>query len=311
MEKRDKMDNIRTDLAVELCKNLSGNDSDLSGIECKSSICGSLKTEHTVITTPRGARLVGKPMGRYVTVSCGKLWMDHRDKVKEKLFDFADLLRPMITPKKGQCVLVAGLGNESITADAIGPIAVKNLIVTRHIRKEKPLIFQDLGLCEVCAMAPGVLGQTGIESADMIHSVIGQVKPEVLVVIDALASRDLSRLVNTVQISDSGISPGSGIGNSRPSLSPETLGIPIISIGVPTVVDAATLASDAIQSFSQTRISSEKLRKEWSENGLNFFVTPKETDQIIRVLGAFIGHGINLALNRELSYEDMLSLAGG
>ncbi len=305
------MNNIRTDLAIELCKNLSENDSEHRGIECKNELCGSLKLESAAITTPEGAKLVGKPMGNYITVSCGKLWMEHRDKLKEKLLDFARLLRPLITPKPGRSVLVAGLGNESITADAIGPLAVKNLIVTRHIRREKPAIFHDLGLREVSAMTPGVLGQTGIESADMIRSVTQQVKPDLLVVIDALASRDLSRLVNTIQISDSGISPGSGIGNSRPSLSPESLGIPIISIGVPTVVDAATLASDAIRSFSHTEISSDAMRKEWDKNGLNFFVTPKETDQIIRVLGAFIGHGINLALNQRLSYEDMLSLAGG
>ena len=145
----------------------------------------------------------------------------------------------------------------------------------------------------------------------MIRSVVERIRPRLLIVIDALASRDLSRLVNTIQITDSGISPGSGIGNRRPSLSPKELGIPIISIGVPTVVDAATLAADAIGSFSGETISGDEIRKEWSKNGLNFFVTPKETDQVIRVLGAFIGHGINLALNRELSYEDMLSLVGG
>ena len=160
-------------------------------------------------------------------------------------------------------------------------------------------------------MTPGVLGQTGIESADMIRSVVEKIRPARLVVIDALASRDLSHLVNTIQISDSGISPGSGLGNVRPALSPETLGIPIISIGVPTVVDAATLAADAIRGFSGADICGDEIRREWDKNGLNFFVTPKETDQIIRVLGAFIAHGINLALNRELSYEDMLSLVGG
>ncbi len=305
------MNNIYTDLAIELCKNLSENDSTLSGIECKNEFYGSLKSETVCITSPEGEALTGKPMGTYMTVSCGKIWMEHREQIKKMLFDFSLLLRPLITPEKNGTVLVAGLGNENITADAIGPITVKNLIVTRHIKKEQPRIFEELGLREVCAVTPGVLGQTGIESADMIHGVVELVKPDVLVVIDALASRDLSRLVNTIQISDSGISPGSGIGNSRPSLSPKTLGIPIISIGIPTVVDAATLAADAIRSFSRADTSGEEIRKEWSKNGLNFFVTPKETDQIIRVLGTFIGHGINLALNEELSYEDMLSLVGG
>ena len=304
------MNNIYSDLAVELCKNLSENDFSTSGIKCKNEFCGSLETETVSITTPNGAKLVGKPMGTYLTVSCGKLWLEHRKKIKEKLFDFAGILRTFLPPARRGSILVAGLGNESITADAVGPVAVRNLIVTRHIRSEKPQIFDELGLRELCAVTPGVLGQTGIESADMIQSIVRQVKPDLLIAVDALASRSLSRLVNTVQISDSGISPGSGIGNSRPSLSPESLGIPILSIGVPTVVDAATLAADAIREFSDAETDGEDIRKQWNKNGLNFFVTPKETDQVIRVLGAFIGHGINLAANEDLSYEDMLSLVG-
>lgn len=305
------MNNIRSDLAVEICKNLSSDHSRLPGIQCKKSSLGSLQLETVSVSSPDGAEIAGKPMGTYITVSCGKIWLEHRDKIRKKLFEFRDLLRPLITQNNCKSILVAGLGNENITADAIGPLAVKNLIVTRHIRSEKPQIFENLGLFDLCAVSPGVLGQTGIESAEVIRSVAERVKPDLLIVIDALASRDLSRLVNTIQISDSGISPGSGIGNSRPSLTPTELGIPIISIGVPTVVDAATLAADAICNFSDRTADNEVIRKEWSKNGLNFFVTPKETDQIIRVLAAFIGHGINLALNTELSYEDMLSLAGG
>lgn len=305
------MNAIRSDLAIEICKDLRENDSALSGIECKKETFGCLETEWVLITSPEGEALAGKPMGTYVTVDCGKLWLEHRDRVREKLFAFRDLLQSLIEPKKAKSILIAGLGNEYITADAIGPVAVKNLIVTRHIRSERPQIFRDLGLFELCAMAPGVLGQTGIESADVIRSVVERIRPGMLIVIDALASRDLSRLVNTIQISDSGISPGSGIGNARPALSPDQLGIPVLSIGVPTVVDAATLAADAIDSFSGSKTDAEQIRSQWSRNGLNFFVTPKETDQIIRVLGAFIAHGINLALNRELSYEDMLSLVGG
>ena len=305
------MNNIYSDLAVELCKNLPENDFSASGIECKNEFFGSLETETVSITAPKGASLLGKPMGTYLTVSCGKIWLEHREKLKEKLFDFAKLLRSFLPSSENGCILVAGLGNESITADAIGPVAVKNLIVTRHIRKEQPKLFKELGLRELCAISPGVLGQTGIESADIIESVVREVSPALLIVIDALASRSLSRLVNTVQISNSGIRPGSGIGNSRPALSPDALGIPVLSIGIPTVVDAATLAADAIRDFSQAVRDEDDIRREWSKNGLNFFVTPKETDQVIRVLGAFIGHGINLAVNKDLSYEDMLSLAGG
>ncbi len=307
------MKQIRSDLAVEICEDLFRHNSSPEGIEWKRTRCGRMILEEVQITNQTGERLSGKPRGKYITLGTGKLWMDDREIFKEKVFAFREILSPLfqdISPKANS-ILVAGLGNRNITSDAIGPAAVKSLVVTRHIRKETPLIFEDLGLFDLCAMTPGVLGQTGIESADIIGSVVEKIRPGALVVIDALASRNLERLVTTVQISDSGICPGSGIGNSRPALTPSALGIPVISIGVPTVVDAATLASDAIRSFSGTETDEEKIRKIWSKNDLNFFVTPRETDQVIQFMGAFIGYGINLALNRHLSYEDMLSLIGG
>ncbi len=307
------MSQIRTDLAIEICENLERNNSSPSGIECNKYSFGPLSVEEVTISDDFGEKLSGKPIGTYTTVGVGKIWQDDRKVFQKKLFSFSKLLEKSLafSESPSPSVLVAGLGNESITADAIGPIAVKNLIVTRHIRKERPLIFEDLGLFDVCAITPGVLGQTGIESADIIKSIVKKIKPSLLVVIDALASRDLSRLVNTIQLCDSGIRPGSGVGNKRPGLLPEKLGIPILSIGVPTVVDAATLAADAIKSFSGKETDSETIRHAWSQNQLNFFVTPKETDQIIRVMGSFIGYALNLALNKNLSFEDMLSLAGG
>ena len=307
------MSEIRTDLAVEICEELTKNKSPLPGIECTKSVRGDLTVEDVVIQTPEGETLSGKPKGRYLTVGTGKVWLDDREKLKEKIYGFRDLVREMISSQSSACrsVLIAGLGNGSITADAVGPSAVKHLIVTRHIRKERPLIFENLGLFDVSALTPGVLGQTGIESADVIKSVVEKIRPSLLIAIDALASRDLKRLVSTIQLCDSGIRPGSGVGNSRPGLIPEELGIPVLSIGVPTVVDAATLAADAIRSFSGQDARAEEIRQKWSENALNFFVTPKETDQIINVMGAFIGYGLNLALNEDLSFEDMLSLAGG
>jgi spore protease len=172
------------------------------------------------------------------------------------------------------------------------------------------MIFEELGLGDVCAVMPGVLGQTGIESADVIRSVTRQIRPDLLICIDALASRSIDRLVTTIQLSDSGIRPGSGIGNGRPALEPKELGIPVISIGVPTVVDAATLAADLVSQISGKTQDADTIRKDWSESKLNFFVTPKETDQIIRVMGSFIGYSLNLALNPNLSFEDMLSLIG-
>lgn len=303
---------IRTDLAVEICDHAKEHNPNLRGIECSSTLCGKMKLEEVHVQTEEGARLLGKPQGSYLTLNTGKLWLDDRELFREKLMAFRSLLTDFFKGRvsAGASVLVAGLGNRSITADAIGPEVTENLLITRHIRSERPLVFEELGLCELCAVTPGVLGQTGIESADVVQSICKSVRPAAVIAIDALAGRDLNRLVTTIQLCDTGISPGSGIGNSRPALTPKELGIPVLTVGVPTVVDAATLAADAVHRFSDGEADSEIIRKEWSESDLNFFVTPKETDRVIHVMGAFIGYGINLALNPELSYEDMLSLVG-
>lgn len=305
-------DIIRSDLAVEICDAILKNNSSPDGIECNRTRREGLTIEEVVIQNEEGARLSGKPIGKYLTVSTGKLWLDDGETFKKKLFAFRDILQGFIAEggKKPSSVLVAGLGNERITADAIGPATVEKLIVTRHIKNERPSLFEELGLYDLCAATPGVLGQTGIESAVVIRGIAEKIRPDMILAVDALASRDLGRLVTTVQLCNTGIRPGSGVGNARPALLPEEMGIPVISIGVPTVVDAATLAADAIGMFTDRKAEGDTIREKWSENGLNFFVTPKETDQIISVMASFIGYGINLALNNELSYEDMLSLIG-
>lgn len=306
------MEEIRTDLAIEICDHLFRNNREPDGIQCKKGKLGTMEMDEVRILTKDGETLSGKPRGIYRTLNTGKLWLDDRAGFREKVLQFSDLLHSVFAESgaENKTVLVAGLGNHAITADAIGPIAVENLVVTRHIRTERPLIFEELGLSEVCALMPGVLGQTGIESADVVRSVVEKIHPDLLICIDALASRSLERLVTTIQLCDSGIRPGSGIGNARPALIPEELGIPVISIGVPTVVDAATLAADVLSRFTGNQRDAQMIRKEWNGSDLNFFVTPKETDQIIRVMASFIGYGINLALNRKLSFEDMLSLIG-
>ncbi|MBR3837882.1 MAG: GPR endopeptidase [Clostridia bacterium] len=303
---------IRTDLAIEICHDILSHNSKAEGIECKKGLCGPMVSEEVHIQNEKGEKLTGKPAGRYLTLNTGKLWLDDRELFREKVLAFREFLAPLLERhlKGNGSVLVVGLGNRSITADAVGPAAVKSLLVTRHLRVERPAIFEDLGLWNVCAITPGVLGQTGIESAHIVKGVTEHIKPEAIIVIDALASRDLDRLVSTIQISDTGLCPGSGIGNGRPALNERELGVPVISIGTPTVVDAATLAADAIRQFTGDDLDAEEIRREWSRNPLNFFVTPKETDQIINVMGTFIGYGINLALNRSLTFEDMLTLVG-
>lgn len=310
-KENEKMREFRTDLAPEIYESLSAHNPSLSGITLKKESCGKLLLERVRIENEKGEVLSGKKKGDYLTVNTGRLWLDDRESFREKLMQFSSLLSDFLPdfPRSGS-VLVAGLGNESITADAIGPEAVKNLVVTRHLRTTRPLMFEDLGLFDVCAVTPGVLGQTGIESADAVKSLTRHIRPSLLLAVDALASLNPERLVTTVQLSNTGIRPGSGIGNPRPGLTPEELGIPVISIGVPTVVDAATLAADAIFRFSGEVADEDAIRQEWAKSKLNFFVTPKETDQIIHVMGSFIGYGINLALNPDLSFEDMLSLVG-
>lgn len=303
---------IRSDLAVEICDAILKHNSSPDGIECNKRKTNGLIIEEVVIKNERGESLSGKTRGKYLTVNTGKLWLDDSETFKKKVFAFRDVLRSFMeeSGKKPSSVLVAGLGNERITADAIGPATVEKLIVTRHIKNERPCLFRDLGLFDLCAATPGVLGQTGIESAVVIRGISEKIRPDMILAIDALASRDLERLVNTIQLCNTGIRPGSGVGNARPALLPEEMGIPVISIGVPTVVDAATLAADAIEMFTSQSAEGDKIREKWSKNGLNFFVTPKETDQIISVMAAFIAYGINLALNKELNFEDMLSLIG-
>ena len=306
------MGTIRTDLAVELVSGKAqekGHKETETGIECHQEKRGALTLERVRIQTPQAEKETGKPRGEYLTVNTGRLWMDERGLFREKVFAFRDILSEMVKKAAPQnpSVLIAGLGNRQITADSVGPVAAEHLVITRHVRNSSPLLFEELGLFDLCALTPGVLGETGIESADVIGSVVRRIRPGIVIAIDALASRSLSRLVTTVQLTDTGIRPGAGVGNARPEITKESLGVPVIAIGVPTVVDAATLAHDAV---AHLKISPEKeiLREEFPGEDLNFFVTPKESDQIIRFMGAFLGYGINLSFNRHLSWEDMLSL---
>ncbi|MEA4831194.1 MAG: GPR endopeptidase [Oscillospiraceae bacterium] len=307
---------IRTDLALEAhelaCAASGGKSPD--GVEYREETDGCVKLMYVKVTNENGEKSTGKKIGEYVTADIGRLWKDETETFKQKVQYISKTISKMISGAGGgKCVLVAGLGNRSITADAIGPRSIDSLLVTRHIKNTTPLIFEKLGLCDVAAITPGVLGQTGIESADILKSLSDKIKPDMLIAIDALASRRLSRLATTVQFGTDGISPGSGIGNNRQTISSETLGIPVISIGVPTVVDAATLAADAIEAVAAKsgvapEYDYEKIKEVLCEGDLNFFVTPKETDIVLKSVSELIGYSINLALNPNLNYEEMLSL---
>ncbi|MBQ7646601.1 MAG: GPR endopeptidase, partial [Clostridia bacterium] len=230
--------NIRTDLALELREDL---EDEISGVESDENLLGHAKITRIRIVDSNGEKAIGKPKGTYVTVEVPPFTEnsgmddDALAAVKEEL--------GRLLPENGT-VLVVGLGNESITPDAFGPRTAGRVIATRHISGDFARSIGLDGLRSVAVVSPGVLGNTGIESSEIIRGVADKTGPSCVICIDALASRSLARLGSTIQISDSGISPGSGVGNSRKELSEKTLGIPVISLGVPTVVDAATMVKD-------------------------------------------------------------------
>ncbi|MBE6551104.1 MAG: GPR endopeptidase [Ruminococcaceae bacterium] len=308
---------IRTDLAAEV-RESDPEKFNTEGSKHFEYENKSIKVSETHIESDEAAETTGQARGIYITADIGRIWLDGSEIFKEKVYALADILRRLTdtTLPQVSSLLVAGLGNRSITADSIGPKCIENIIVTRHIKNEQPLIYENLGLFDISAISPGVLGQTGIESADILKSIVNQISPDLLIVIDALASRKLERLVTTVQLSTAGISPGSGVGNRRYALNEETLGCPVIAIGIPTVVDVATLAFDAVSGYTSSENEVvfdeekyESIKEHLCANDLNFFVSPKESDTIMKKAAELIGYSVNLCFNKDLEYEEMLSLA--
>ena len=241
----------------------------------------------------------GRSAGQYATLHCGKIWLLDREGSLRVQRVTADLLRRFLkqslgrTPNKDTGILVAGLGNRFITADSIGPRTADLVTVTNHAREEKHL-FSLLDCARVSAFSPGVLGQTGLEAAHLITEAAKAAEADAIVAVDALAARSTARLAATIQISDTGIRPGSGIGNCRIAITEEEMGIPVIALGVPTVVDSATLVWDALE---QAGIDdpSEELRRVL-DNGRSFIVSPKESDVIAASVAELLSGAINRAL---------------
>ena len=205
----------------------------------------------------------------------------------------------MLHLEEGDTVLVVGLGNRAITPDNIGPGTLEYTLVTRHLVEGAPEYFADFR--KVAAVEPGVLGTTGIESVEIIRAVVEKIRPDRVVAVDALASRSLSRLCRTVQIADTGIVPGSGVSNARAALSKETLGVDVIALGVPTVVDAATLAADMLEQSGGGQLQRDKLE----EMGSAMIVTPREIDRSVRDIANLLGYGLNLALHDGVGIGDI------
>lgn len=285
--------NFRTDLALEVRESIKSEE--LDGVEHETFERADATITRIRVTDRRGENALGKPKGEYITVQAQSFARSSR--VSDELVDtVADELSRLL-PREG-AVLTAGLGNTNITPDALGPEFIRGVFVTRHLKKE---LCDKLGLGRlrpVAAIAPGVLGQTGVETGELLLGAVKVISPCAVIVVDALAARKLERLGSTVQISDSGIVPGSGVGNSRAEISARTLGVPVISIGVPTVVDAATLARDVSGS------PVEEMQKSDGE----MMVTPKEIDMLIERCSALISLAVNRALQPGLSIKDLIEL---
>ena len=290
----------RTDLAVEQ-RELFGED--IRGVDYSVEESGGLRIERLKINTDRAGQLLKKPRGTYITAELPPLTDNVRD-TDERLVTLAGEIRKLL-PVNG-LVLVAGLGNVEITPDALGPKAASRVLATRHISGE---IARSTGLDRLRAVAvmnTGVTGQTGIETGELLQGAIRMVRPSALIVVDALASRRLSRLGCTIQISDTGIAPGAGVGNRRARIDAETMGVPVIAIGVPTVVDALTLAFDLLDIDDEKQ--GVELSRAVSPKGRAMVVTPKEVDLLVERAARLISLSVNYALQSDMEIEDLLNL---
>lgn len=292
-----KIRNRRTDLALEareLWQEGAGKTTRLSGVEAKDTVREGYPVTTVRILDHRGQQALGKPPGSYITVTLDGL---HRreegafGRAVRVLADELAILLPSCPPNAP--VLVAGLGNRAITPDAIGPQVHEHTLVTRHLVSQAPEHF---GLFRpVASLATGVLGTTGLESGELVQSLCSTLSPAFVIAVDALASRCVQRLCRTVQLADTGITPGSGVGNHRFSLTKDSLGVPVIAIGVPTVVDAATLAADLLDLDELPDLGSDR----------DLLVTPKDIDSQVKDLSKVIGYAIALALQPGLTVEDL------
>jgi len=287
-------DFARSDLAAECGAGSEGEGVRVSRVEAAG--CEILRVQ---IKSEEAAARIRKPQGRYVTLECGNIrTLDEveSEQVSRALaVEIREMAERMCGRRVGQgfSVLVAGLGNAEITPDAVGPETVRRLSVTRHLRRFDSALFSTLGLCEIAALTPGVLGQTGLETVELVRGAAKAASPDLVIAVDALAARSTERLAATVQLSDTGIHPGSGIGNTRRALNRETVGVPVMALGVPTVVDSSTLAADLLARAGYTE-PDEALRAEL-ENGRSFFVAPKEIDLLVSAVGVLLASALEKA----------------
>ena len=290
---------IRTDLAVEakeLWEQEPENTTKLSGVVARESHQKGVDITTVQILDEEGEQQLGKPVGTYVTLELTAFGHKERDSLRRSAQVLAKQLQSLLSLKKGQTVLVAGLGNEAVTPDAIGPKAVHQLVVTRHLVEKMPSLFG--GYRPVSAITPNVLGLTGLESAEVVGGVVDRTKPDCMIVVDALAASDLRRVCRTVQLCDTGITPGSGVQNGREAFNRQRFGIPVIAVGVPTVAHVPTVAKLYDETLDQEKVDT-------MTGDQSMIITPQDMDAQVARLSKLVAWGINLALQESMDLEDI------
>ena len=296
------MDFIRTDLAEEMRDRAMTalareKEGELDGIVFREKKMGDIRISTIEIRTEEGEKQLGRPIGNYVTISFPTAATLGYAEFLARCEAVAREIRSLCGEKKR--ILVCGIGNGAFAADALGVIAARHVLVTHHL-KEMMSPHMD-AFADIAAITPGIMAKTGMETADMVKGAVETVRPDAVLVIDALAAREADRLARTIQLSNTGLSPGSGLGNHRSALNERTLGVPVVSIGVPTVVDTATLVYDALSGKDIDESALKKLS--------GFFVAPKEIDVIAENLGKLIGYAINRAFHGDFPYEEMAMMS--
>ncbi|MGL4774090.1 MAG: GPR endopeptidase [Clostridium sp.] len=319
------MFNVRTDLAIEAREMYKKEYStEVDGVLVEEDREGDVKINWVKITSEEGAKKLGKPVGNYITIDIPEFTAYDGESMDHVAHVMAAQLERLVKMPEERTALVVGLGNWKVTPDALGPKVAEKIMVTRHLKAVMPDAIDD-SVRPVCAIAPGVLGITGIETGEIIKSLVDKIKPSLVICIDALGSRKVERVNRTIQISDTGISPGAGVGNHRMKINEETVGVKVIAIGVPTVVDAATIANDTIDLLLDELISKAETGKDFynmlktvdkNEKShlikeiLNpyvgdLMVTPKEIDLVVESLSKIIANGINIAIQPNMDMDDI------
>lgn len=325
------MRSIRTDLVLEAREIFKEQalrelqqEREPQGVEVENAGTDQIRISRVRVVSPAGEKEVGKPMGNYITIEVPRLRENDQDLYEDTCRAVAKELESIVKIAKNDTVLIVGLGNWNVTPDALGPKVIEKVMVTRHMTENAPQQVQE-GVRPVCAVAPGVLGITGIETGEIIKGIVDKVRPALIIAIDALASRKMNRVSTTIQLADTGIVPGSGVGNRRMALTRETLGVPVIAVGVPMVVDAATIANDAMDLILDAMIreagpgsqfyttlknmeTGEKyslIQSVLSPYVGDLMVTPKEIDEIVDRIAGIIANGLNMALHESVGLGDV------